>query len=261
MGKFKIPLSNLPPPNQDGNHIFRFRITSEDKVRVSEYSTLYVIQSSGQVFPDKKNSTQYRVGRTSASTITVTWEAPTKYNIGSLAQSQYNSSLGVDGIIMQSGSAVNIDISGIVPNIYLFESLQFGSIKLETYNFYEKVSRTDAQKVIDKLKLQPGVISGEFNAIILVPETIFPDKSTKWGSGEVDIFVQYPLSASVSASTPFSYYGRTKEGQVSFLPEAAGLIRVVAQSASYPVQINEKYKIFDTGVFDQSAGQIVQNGK
>ncbi len=253
MGKFKIPLSNLPPPNEDGNHIFRFRVTSEDKVQVSEYSTLYVIQSSGQVFPDKKESDKYRIIKSSASTITVTWEAPSKYNIGALAQTQYNSNLGVNGIIMQSASATSINISGIVPNIYLKESITLGAVKFETYNFYEKVSRTDAQKIIDKLKLQPGVISGEFDAFILTPITVFPDQSTKWGNGEVDIFVQYPLSASVSASTAYSYYGRTKEGQVSFLPESAGLIRIIAQSSSYPIQVNEKYKIFDTGVFDQSA--------
>lgn len=261
MGKFRIPLSNLPPPNEDGNHIFRFRITSEDKVRVSEYSTLYVIQSNGQVFPDKKNSSKYRIATTSGSTITVTWEAPTKYNIGTLAQSQYNSSLGVDGIIMQSGSATNINIAGIIPNIYLLNTLSFGSTKFDTYRFYEKTSRSDAQKVIDKLKLQPGVISGDFDSVIMVPITTFPDQSTKWGSGQIDIFVQYPISASASASTEFSYYGRTKEGQISFLPETAGLVRIIAQSASYPIQVNENYKIFDTGLYNQSTGQIVQNGK
>lgn len=251
MGKFKIPLSSLPPPNEDGNHIFRFRVTSEDKVRVSEYSTLYVVQSSGQVFPETKDVSKYRIAQGSGSTITVTWEAPEKYNLGNLAQTEYNLNLAVQQIIMSSGSTTTININEIVPNIYLSSTISNTPIKTEVYRFYDKVSRTDAQKVIDKLKLQAGVISGQIDEFILTPVTRFTDQSTKWGVAQVDIFVQYLSNPSASSTASFAYYGRTREGQVSFVPEAVGLIRVIGQAASYPTQINEKYKIFDTGIFDQ----------
>lgn len=255
MAKYRIPLSELPPPNEDGNHIFRFRVVSEDKIRYSEYSNLYIIQSSGQVFPETKTEAQYRLSRNSASVFSLTWDAPTKYNIGSKAQTEFNFLRAVTSIIMVSGSATNIDISNIVPNIYQSDYLP-GQPKLTTYNFYEPVTRSDAQKVINKLLLQPGVTSGSINEFILTPPTTFPDQSTKFGSGEVDIFVQYPVTASATSAS-FAYYGRTKEGQISFLPEYGNFIRVIVQSASYPVKINDNFKIFDTGVINQATQQKV----
>lgn len=256
MAKYRIPLSELPPPNEDGDHIFRFRVVSEDKIRYSEYSSLYVIQSSGQVFPEVKTETQYRLSRTSASVINLTWDAPTKYNVGSKAQTAFNFLRAVTSIIMVSGSATNIDISNIVPNIYQSDYIP-GQPKLTTYNFYEPVTRSDATKVINKLLLQPGVTSGSINEFILTPPTTFPDQSTKFGSGQVDIFVQYPPTLSASTSASFAYYGRTKEGQISFLPESGNWIRVIVQSASYPIQINDNFKIFDTGIFNVATQQKV----
>ena len=104
--------------------------------------------------------------------------------------------------------------------------------------------------------MQPGVTSGSINEFILTPPTTFPDQSTKFGSGEVDIFVQYPVTASATSAS-FAYYGRTKEGQISFLPEYGNFIRVIVQSASYPVKINDNFKIFDTGVINQATQQKV----
>lgn len=81
MAKFVVPVENLPAPNEDGDHLFRFRIISEDRNRLSQYSTLYVIESKGQVFP--LQTTAQLV--TSASVVNLYWETPSIYNVGASA--------------------------------------------------------------------------------------------------------------------------------------------------------------------------------
>ena len=56
MAKFTIPINNLPPPNKEGFHTIRFRITTEDKNSLSQWSTLYSIESFGQIEPEQVES-------------------------------------------------------------------------------------------------------------------------------------------------------------------------------------------------------------
>jgi len=51
MAKFIIPLDKLPPPYKNGNHYLRFRITTEDKNSLSQWSQIYDIESVGQISP------------------------------------------------------------------------------------------------------------------------------------------------------------------------------------------------------------------
>lgn len=82
MPKFRVPVEHLPPPAaMTGDHIFRFRIVSEDRNRRSQYSTLYTIQSTGQIYPLQEEA-QYN---TSASVVTVYWTTPSIYNVGASA--------------------------------------------------------------------------------------------------------------------------------------------------------------------------------
>ena len=53
MAKFRIPLADLPPPNLEGNHYLRFRITTEDRNSISEWSRLFEITSVGQISPNQ----------------------------------------------------------------------------------------------------------------------------------------------------------------------------------------------------------------
>lgn len=78
MAKFTIPVEQLPPPNEDGQHVFRFRIISEDRNRQSEYSTLYTIESKGQIYPLENTPEIVSAG----SVVTVYWEVPSYYNVG-----------------------------------------------------------------------------------------------------------------------------------------------------------------------------------
>lgn len=48
MAKVIIPLSQLPAPNRDGTHVVRFRIATEDKGSISEWSKLFRVESVGQ---------------------------------------------------------------------------------------------------------------------------------------------------------------------------------------------------------------------
>ena len=78
MAKVRIPVEQLPPPNYLGDHYIRFRISTEDKNSISEWSKLFQIKSRGQIYPLEAN---YNV--TSASgVINVIWDTPSIYNTG-----------------------------------------------------------------------------------------------------------------------------------------------------------------------------------
>lgn len=242
MAKFVIPLSSLPPPNEDGNHLFRFRIASEDKTRTSPYSNLYVVKADGQIFP--RSGSSFKVLKGTATTpTTIAWEMPTSYNFGSQAAQAAKTLRPVRALIVSS-SVANIDVSGIVPNIYKFSELGMG---MASYKFYNPVSRQDANNVIDKLLQIPGVAFAEIDELVPTPRIKAPTDQTKWGILDVDIFIATFASASVSASPQYTYYGRTRESQFSTILGTSGSARVIAQVASYPPQINSNYTIFDTG--------------
>lgn len=81
MARFVIPVEQLPPPNSEGNHIFRFRIISEDRNTSSEYSNLFVIQSKGQIYPLQVSAS----ASLQSENIVVSWDTPSVYNYSSSA--------------------------------------------------------------------------------------------------------------------------------------------------------------------------------
>lgn len=82
MARFIIPVEELPPPNIDGNHIFRFRILSDDQNTSSQYSTFYTVESKGLIHPEQYDAQIISSG----SVINISWETPSFFNIGSSAQ-------------------------------------------------------------------------------------------------------------------------------------------------------------------------------
>jgi hypothetical protein len=56
MPKFIIPINKLPPPAQDGTQNLRFRITTDDKNSLSQWSTIFTVESVGQKDPDQVES-------------------------------------------------------------------------------------------------------------------------------------------------------------------------------------------------------------
>lgn len=81
MPKYRIPVENLPPPNSNGEHVFRFRIISEDRNTMSEYSNLLTIQSKGQIYPLTTSASASIQGQN----IIVAWDTPSIYNYSSSA--------------------------------------------------------------------------------------------------------------------------------------------------------------------------------
>lgn len=51
MAKFIIPLDKLPPPYKTGDHYLRFRVTTEDKNSISQWSQIFNVLSVGQISP------------------------------------------------------------------------------------------------------------------------------------------------------------------------------------------------------------------
>ena len=53
MARIRIPLEKLPPPYKDGKHSIRFRISSEDRNSISEWSNMFNVTSIGQISPNQ----------------------------------------------------------------------------------------------------------------------------------------------------------------------------------------------------------------
>jgi hypothetical protein len=56
MAKFIIPINELPPPDKEGFHNLRFRVTTDDKNSLSQWSNLFSVESFGQKEPDQVES-------------------------------------------------------------------------------------------------------------------------------------------------------------------------------------------------------------
>lgn len=78
MAKFRVPVEQLPAPNINGRHLFRFRVLSEDRNRLSQYSPLFTIESKGQIWPLETTATVSASG----GVILVYWETPSYFNVG-----------------------------------------------------------------------------------------------------------------------------------------------------------------------------------
>lgn len=78
MAKIKVPVERLPPPNFLGNHYIRFRVSSEDRNSVSEYSRLFKIESKGQIHPLEASYNAV----TASGVLNLIWDTPSIYNTG-----------------------------------------------------------------------------------------------------------------------------------------------------------------------------------
>lgn len=87
MSKIRIPVEQLPPPNSNGDHVIQFRIASEDRNKLSEWSTLYTLKSLGQYRPQVSSVVNDYPSGTSSNSITLVWDTPIVYNVGSGATS------------------------------------------------------------------------------------------------------------------------------------------------------------------------------
>jgi hypothetical protein len=81
VAKIRIPVEQLPPPNKNGQHVLRFRVASEDRNSISEWSKLFKIDSLGQIYP-LQSSYFLDVG---SQSIRISWETPSIYNTGASA--------------------------------------------------------------------------------------------------------------------------------------------------------------------------------
>ena len=73
--KFIIPLSKLPYPNADGTHRVRFRVTTQDRNELSEWSPIYIVDSPAQ---QSSASVSYQ-SQISGNVVTVSWTPNSLY--------------------------------------------------------------------------------------------------------------------------------------------------------------------------------------
>lgn len=253
LAEFRIPLKNLPPPNENGEHLFKFRITSEDGTRASAYSNLYTVESTGQIYPEIPNSGlsgsgSYKLVSSGSNIINITWNMPSVYYTGNDAQNSYKKNLVIESLLVNRTSA--IDVSSIRPNIYLSAFLGGNTYR---YKFFDKVLLSDAQNVVSALLAKPNVISASIEQDTSQYAAVEHESTTKWGVIPVDIFVKEVAPGQNQSSISYTYYGRTKENQIGvILANSSGSVRILGQAASYPPQVNNIYTLFDTGLVQKS---------
>lgn len=73
--KYIIPLSKLPYPNADGTHRIRFRITTQDRNEISEWSPIFIVDSPAQ----RPSASATYVTQQSGTVITASWEPNNNY--------------------------------------------------------------------------------------------------------------------------------------------------------------------------------------
>jgi hypothetical protein len=75
MPRVIIPVEKLPYPGQDGKHKIRFRITTKDYNEISEWSPIFVLDSTGQVASASASYT-FDINTTTygQKTITLSWD-------------------------------------------------------------------------------------------------------------------------------------------------------------------------------------------
>lgn len=79
MAKVIVPLEKLPYPGNDGKHKVRFRITTKDYNEISEWSPVFLLDSTGQVI-QAGASAQYSYNISTSTSgrkmIDLSWEDP-----------------------------------------------------------------------------------------------------------------------------------------------------------------------------------------
>jgi hypothetical protein len=113
MAKITIPLGTLPPPNDDGSHILRFRIGSIDNNSKSRYSKLFKVLSIGQISPS--TVAPRFIALTASGPFTVEWDSnitiPALPSTANLSSELYDQSFDIfidrNGTGLQYYSRVN----------------------------------------------------------------------------------------------------------------------------------------------------------
>jgi hypothetical protein len=78
-----IPVTELPPVSSSAQHVVRFRIVSEDRNRVSDWSPIFLLDSVGQI-PSASTSYKLVESGSSPKLLTLTWNGgyiPTYKNL------------------------------------------------------------------------------------------------------------------------------------------------------------------------------------
>lgn len=173
MAKFVIPVEQLPPPNSDGNHIFRFRIMSEDRNTISEYSNLFVVQSKGQIYPLETSASASLQGEN----IVVAWNTPSIYNYSSSA-TLYKGLIEYTGlsasVLHNHGTDWKIHDADIFVNWYIgsYQGYEYYGRSKDNNIFITKKSGATKVTVFGQVATYPPTKSNMFK-IFETPELIF----------------------------------------------------------------------------------------
>lgn len=105
--KFFIPLAKLPYPNIDGKHRVRFRITTQDRNEISEWSPIYSVDSPVQQSSASVSYQYQKVG----DVATVSW-------LPNILYKEYDVFVSVDAgpltfFTRTANSGVNINVAGV----------------------------------------------------------------------------------------------------------------------------------------------------
>jgi hypothetical protein len=157
MAKFIIPVEQLPPPNADGNQLFRFRIKSEDGNTYSEYSSLYIIESKGQIYPLQVSASASLQG----NNVVVAWDTPSIYNYSSSATLYKNGAelSGISASVLHNhGTDWKVHDADIFVSWFIngsYQDWQYQGRSKDNNFFIQKVSNATKVKVYGQVATYP----------------------------------------------------------------------------------------------------------
>lgn len=129
--KFFIPLSKLPYPNIDGKHRVRFRITTQDRNEISEWSPIFVMDSPNQQSSASVTYQYQTIGQTAA----LSWLPNSQYK-------EYDIFISFNGqplsyFTRTANSGINVNIPGGSTTLRVWVQLPSYPIPPSTSNLFK----------------------------------------------------------------------------------------------------------------------------
>jgi hypothetical protein len=155
MAEIRIPVEKLPPPDENGDHAFQFRIISVDKNQWSAWSQLYIIKSIGQYKPQESPvSASVQNG-----VMTVTWVTPVNYNYDGTSNAIVTDPINGRTVSINSASVVqhNHSLNSRAHDTDVFVQFNSGSV-MGDFGYLSRVSDDTTRVLIPSTSASVRVI-------------------------------------------------------------------------------------------------------
>jgi hypothetical protein len=143
MARVTIPINKLPVPGPEGKHKIRFRVTTKDYNEISEWSPVFLLESTGQVASSSAAYSYNVITPTSGNkNINITWE-----------DVHYNLDNSLHDIFVQWSTLENFEYLGRYVgnsvNVRIPSSASSGTFKVQLPSYPLPPEEEDVFKILE----------------------------------------------------------------------------------------------------------------